>query len=69
MQSNYISTRDLPTQQNHYSLDPNLRLFSENFKGTPIIIVESTCKDNNIGKLHPMKIIKLFLTSLKAFDI
>jgi len=68
MSINDISARDNPTQQTMSSLDQNLTLFSDNFKGVPTIIVESTSKDISIGKLHPMKVGKLFFNKFKGIQ-
>lgn len=57
---NYISTQDLHIQRTLSSLDLILIMFSEDLNGLPIIIVESTSKDSNIGKLQTMNVGKLF---------
>jgi len=70
MSRNYISTCDLPIQQTLSSLDPNLMLFSEDFIGLPIILVEFTYKDSNIENNYPIKMGKFFfLINSKAFDL
>jgi len=35
-------------------------MFSDQFKGLPIITVELSLSENNFGKLHPMKAGKIF---------
>jgi len=63
---NYISTRDFPKQQTVSSLNPNVIIFSEDFKGFSIIIVESTSKDSNMGNIHHIKISMLFFNKFKS---
>lgn len=46
--------------------DPNLIVFSDNFTGVPIIIVETISDKINIGKLHPMKVGKLFFNKFSG---
>lgn len=35
--------------------DPNLKLYGNNYNGSPVIIVESIKNDKDLGKLHPIK--------------
>ncbi|XP_050547326.1 uncharacterized protein LOC126909010 [Daktulosphaira vitifoliae] len=58
--SDTVQSSTLKKITNNSSEDSNLKSFSNNFNGTPIILVESTVRDQNIGKLHPLKIGKLF---------
>jgi len=62
---NNNSTRDLPIRQTLSFLNPNLITFSEDFKDLPIIIKKYPSNDCNIGKLHPMKVDKLFFNNFQ----
>lgn len=46
--------------------DSNLIKFSDNFSGVPVIIIEAISDKNNVGKLHPMKVGKLFFNKFNG---
>jgi hypothetical protein len=53
-------------QLNSHGRDSNLIKFSDNFSGVPVIIIEAISDSNNIGKLHPMKVGKLFFNKFNG---
>lgn len=68
--NNDKSVSDISQSQHKISFqDPNLSMFSDEFKGLSIIIVESKLSENNLGKLHPIKVGMLFLITLKEFYV
>jgi hypothetical protein len=56
-------------QLNLHGRDSYLIKFSDNFTGIPVIIIEAISFNNNVGKLYPMKVDKLFLINSMAFCV
>lgn len=66
MPDNTSLTYTSSKQLNSHGRDSNLIKFSDNFTGVPVIIIEAISDNNNVGKLHPMKVGKLFFNKFNG---
>ncbi|KAL4103454.1 hypothetical protein QTP88_018831 [Uroleucon formosanum] len=64
---NNINLTYTPSEQlNSHGRDSNLIKFSDNFTGVPYIIIEAISDNNNVGKLHPMKVGNLYFNKFNG---